>query len=52
MMNINTWHKPALTPAFVMPVCAPTSRAAYVRVVGVQTTGIDLGTDAWSPPLS
>ena len=52
MMNITTWHKPAVSPAFVMPVCAPTSRATYVRPVGVQLTGIDLGSDAWSPPLS
>ncbi|MEO5661777.1 MAG: hypothetical protein ABIR39_00710 [Nocardioides sp.] len=56
MKNI-TWHKPAITPDFGMPICAPTSHVARVRDAGVRLTGLaaaygTAGSDAWSPPIS
>lgn len=56
MKNINTWQKPAIAPAFGMPICGSASHAARVRVDAVRTTGLTAyrapGSDAWSPPFS
>ena len=56
MKNI-TWQKPAISPDFGMPICAPTSHVARVRVAAVRVTGLaaaygTAGSDAWSPPIS
>lgn len=57
MKNI-TWQKqPAISPDFGMPICAPTSPVARVRVAAVRVTGLaaaygTAGSDAWSPPIS
>lgn len=56
MKNI-TWQKPALTPDFGMPICAPTSHVGRGRVAAVRVTGLaaaygTAGSDAWSPPIS
>ena len=61
-MKNNTWQKPAIAPAFGMPICGSTSHAARVRVDAVRTdavrtTGLAVayrapGSDAWSPPFS
>ena len=55
MKNI-TWQKPAITPDFGMPICAPTSHVAGVRDAAVRVTGLAVyrtgGSDAWSPPIS
>jgi hypothetical protein len=43
-MKNNTWQKPAIAPAFGMPVYGPSSRAAHTVTCGVQaviaTTGM------------
>lgn len=58
MKNLTWQKKPALVPAFAMPICASTSDAARVRVDvdGVRMTSTAVhyrpGIHAWSPPLS
>ena len=51
-MKINTWHQPAIAPSFGMPICGSASDASRVRVDAVRPTGLYLGSDAWSPPIS